>query len=360
MTAINACYAFGGRLSQTKFPIKVDGCQYFLVLPDWESDYIQGMLAEKAVPYELPMLQAMRGMLNEGDLVLDIGANIGNHTFYLAAVVGCRVVAFEPNSILASPLQASIALNGLEGRVSLRRKGVGSAEAKAVFEESKPDNLGAQSLTLFEGAEPSDDDASAMDVVPLDSMKFEQPVRAIKIDVEGMELDVLKGAQRLIEKDLPSLFIESHNEEQFLLIHDFLEKWGYVYWRTFNATPTNWFLPSTEAAQANLQQHGLEQGKALYKLWDERQRLRKSFLDLREKHRVTNERLVELQKQLGEANAKKQQKVDANEPNAVASTYPDDAPVPDIEFSYGPDQAHPEQELGLDFSLPEERGKDMR
>lgn len=345
-------------MRQKNFLIEVDGCQYSLVLPDWESDYIQGMLAEKAVPYELLMLQAMRGVLNEGDLVLDIGANIGNHTLYLAAVVGCRVVAFEPNPILATPLQASIALNGLEERVSLIRKGVGSAEAKAVFEESKPDNLGAQSLTLIDAADSSDDNTSAMDVVPLDGMTFEQPVKAIKIDVEGMELDVLKGAQRLIEKDLPSLFIESHNEEQFLLIHGFLEKWGYVYWRTFNATPTNWFLPPTEAAQANLQQHGLEQGKALYKLWDERQRLRKSFLDLREKHRLTNERLAELQKQLDEANAEKQQKVDANEPNAVALTYPDDSPVPDIEFSSLPDQAHPERALGLDFSLPEEQGKD--
>lgn len=350
----------GAVLAQPVFPIEVDGFQYSLVLPDWESDYIQGMLAEKAVPYELPMLQAMRGVLNEGDLVLDIGANIGNHTLYLAAVIGCRVNAFEPNPILASPLQASIAINGLEERVSLIRKGVGSAEAKAVFEESKPDNLGAQSLTLIDAADSSDDNdnASAMDVVPLDGMAFEQPVRAIKIDVEGMELDVIKGAKRLIEKDLPSLFIESHNEEQFLLIHGFLEKWGYVYWRTFNATPTNWFLPSTEAAQANLQQHGLEQGKALYKLWDERQRLRKSFLDLREKHRLTNERLAELQKQLDEANAEKQQKVDANEPNAAASTYPDDQPVSGIEFSACPDQAHPERALGLDFSLPEEQGKD--
>lgn len=345
-------------MSQTKFPIEVDGCQYFLVLPDWESDYIQGMLAEKTVPYELPMLQAMRGVLNEGDLVLDIGANIGNHALYLAAVVGCRIVAFEPNPILATPLQASIALNGLKERVSLIRKGVGSAEAKAVFKESKPGNLGAQSLTLIDGTDQSGDDDSAMDVVPLDSMTFEHPVKAIKIDVEGMELDVLKGAKHLIEKDRPSLFIESHNEEQFSLIHNYLETWGYVYWRTFNATPTNWFLSPSEAAQANLQQHGLEQGKALYKLWDERQRLRKSFLDLREKNRLTNERLVDLQKKLDEANAEEQKKADVNESNAVASMYTNDQPDSGIKFSSCPDQAHPERALGLDFSLPEEQDKD--
>ncbi len=338
-------------MSQTKFPIDTDGYQYSLVLPDWETDYIQGMLAEKGVPYELPMLQAMCGVLDEGDLVLDIGANIGNHTMYLAVVAGCRVVAFEPNPILVTPLQASIALNGLETRVSLIRKGVGAAKSKAVFEQSNPDNLGAQALTLIDGGDQVDDDANTMEVVPLDSMVFEHPVKAIKIDVEGMELDVLKGAQQLIENDRPSLFIESHNEEQFLLIHNFLEKWGYVYWRTFNATPTNWFLPSSEATQANLQLHGLEQGKALYKLWDERQRLRKSLLDLREKHHVTNEHLVELQKQLEEATSEEHQKAEMSKPSTLVSMCAD----ADFEFSSLSDHAHPERALGLDFSLPDDK-----
>lgn len=341
-------------MTQPVFSIDIDDKHYSIVLPDWESDYIQGMLAEKAVPYEFPMLQAMSGVLSEGDLVLDIGANIGNHTLYLAAVVGCRVVSFEPNPILASPLQESIVFNGLEERVSLIRKGVGSTAAKAVFAESKPDNLGAQSLTLIDGGDQSGDNASAMDVVPLDDMTFDHPVKAIKVDVEGMELDVLKGAVQLIDKDRPSLFIESHNEEQFLLIHDFLEKWGYVYWRTFNATPTNWFLPSCEAGQENLQQHGLDQGKALYKLWAERQRLRKSFLDLREKHRLVNEQLTKFQKKSDEAISETHERVGADELSAVAPMYHDDQEVLNIEFSSHAGQTHLEHALGLDFSLPED------
>lgn len=345
-------------MSQTKFPIKIGGCQYFLELPAWKTDHIQRMLAEKAVPYELPMLKAMHGMLKKGDLVLDIGANIGNHTLYLAAVVGCRVVAFEPNPILALPLQESISINGLEERVSLICKGVGSAEAKAVFTESRPDNLvGAQSLTLIDNTVQSFDDSSAMDVVPLDGLVFEQPVKAIKIDVEGMELDVLKGAKHLIEKDRPSLFIESHNEEQFSLIHDFLDKWGYVYWRTFNATPTNWFLPPNEAARANHQQHGLEQGKALYKLWDERQRLHESLLDLREKYRLTNERVLDLQKKLEEANSEEHHKAEDNESNARPFLYPYDQKPSVIESFLCSENAHPERVLGLDFFMPDIQGK---
>ena len=270
-------------MSKLTFPIEVDGKKYFILLPDWKTDYIQGMLAETAAPYEQVMLEAMGDVLTKGDLVLDIGANIGNHTLYLAAVCGCRVVAFEPNPILATPLQESITINGLEETVSLIPKGVGAAEARGIFAESKPDNLGAQSLTLISEPDQISDISNILEITPLDSMTFDRPVKAIKIDVEGMEQDVLEGAKQLIEKDKPSLFIESHNTEQFILIHSFLEKWGYVYWRTFNATPTNWFIPSNVAVQSDLQKHGLEQGKSFYKLWDERQRLRQALVELRKK-----------------------------------------------------------------------------
>lgn len=322
-------------MDQSIFSIQTDDDKYFLVLPNWKTDYIQGMLAEKKTPYELVMLQAICSVLDKNDLVLDIGANIGNHTLYLAVVSGCRVVAFEPNPILATPLQESIAINDLENRVTLIKKGVGAAEARGIFAESKPDNLGAQSLTLVSEPDPSFDKSNTLEVIPLDSMIFDQPVKAIKIDVEGMELDVLKGAKNLIEKDKPSLFIESHNTEQFILIHSFLEKWGYVYWRTFNATPTNWFIPADIAAQSDLQKHGLEQAKTFYKLWDERQHLRTSFLGLQERYRVASERLTALQNK--------------TEPMAIKDSQ-DNKPDSGLCFL-----TQPEQALGLDFSLPEDR-----
>ena len=325
-------------MSQLMFSIEVDGKNYSILLPDWKTDYIQGMLAEKAVPYELAMLEAMSGALDSEDLILDVGANIGNHTLYLAAIVGCRVVAFEPNPILASPLQESIVVNGLENRVSLIPKGVGAAEARGVFAESKPDNLGAQSLTLVSDPDQVSDKRNILEVISLDSMTFDRPVKVIKIDVEGMELDVLEGAKDLIEKDKPSLFIESHNTEQFMLIHNFLEKWGYVYWRTFNATPTNWFIPSNVAVQFDLQKHGLEQGKTFYKLWDERQRLRKSLVELREKYRLANESLVDLQSRLDDFEMIANKEERESKPNF------------DTRFIIQPEQA-----LGLDFSLPEDR-----
>ena len=69
---------------------------YQVVVPHYETDYIQGLLMSDGTPYEAGMLAAMAEVVGEGDLVLDIGANIGNHTLFLAAAQGCRVEAFEP------------------------------------------------------------------------------------------------------------------------------------------------------------------------------------------------------------------------------------------------------------------------
>ena len=337
-------------MSETIFLIKDNGKKYSMVLPNWETDYIQGMLAEKATPYELAMLQAMRAMLHEDDLVLDVGANIGNHAIYLAAVVGCRVIAFEPNPQLVLPLQKSIVHNGLEDRITLIAKGVGAVEGKGVFADLKPDNLGAQALTLINEGDQTDGDT--MEVVPLDSIKFDRSVMAIKIDVEGMELDVLEGAKRLIESDRPCLFIESHNEDQFCAIHAFLEKWGYVYWRSFNATPTNWFAPPGYAVDADLQQHGLEQGKTFYKVWDERQRLRKALQETREKYRLASERLSEsLEKVEREYN----EVLATNERSTEDPTDHSLRNATNLVFTVSKGEAYPERALGLDFSLPEER-----
>ncbi|MEZ2741876.1 FkbM family methyltransferase [Paenalcaligenes hominis] len=283
-------------VSQSLFPIRVDGNEYFMDLPQWETDYIQSNLAKSSSPYELEMLQAMKSVLMEGDLVLDVGANIGNHTFYLAKIVGCRVIAFEPNPIFYFPFQKSISINDLEDLVSLVPKGVGAAEAQATFKELIPQNLGAQALSIV-NAEIVENNSDLLDIVVLDSFSFDAPVKAIKIDVEGMELEVLQGAKKLIQKDRPSLFIESHNSELFIEIFNFIKKWDYVYWGTFNATPTNWFIPKDKALSTDLQFYSLEQGKKMYALLAEKDHLRQSFLGMQARCKKLQEQLSNMEEE---------------------------------------------------------------
>ena len=225
--------------------IEADGRRYELVLPNAAEDHIQKLLMQTGRPYELGMLQDMHARLAPGDLVLDIGANVGNHTLYLACVAGARVIAFEPNRDLCAAMEASLARNGVEDRVSLRVLGLGETASRAHFAEAVPQNLGTQALALGAGE---------IEVATLDGLGIEGPVRAIKLDVEGMEAAVLRGGAALIARDRPVLYVEAMDEPTFREISIWAQEAGYTHWETFNATPTHLFRPAeTVSVDARLE-----------------------------------------------------------------------------------------------------------
>lgn len=213
------------------------GKTYRMVLPHADRDYIQRKVATEQAPYELDMLLDMKERLGEGDIVLDAGANVGNHTLFLAAVANCHVVAFEPNTELASAVRESAQLNGLESRVDIRTVGLGRQHGFGHFASSIPDNLGAQSIVA---------DGGPLEIQAIDSLALPGPVKAIKIDVEGMEIDVLAGAAALVERDRPILYVECSTDTHFRQIHNWMTARNYGYWDTFNATPTHLFLPNEQ------------------------------------------------------------------------------------------------------------------
>lgn len=219
----------------TVVELAVDGARYRMALPHAASDYIQKKIATERVPYEHEMLGDLRRRVQPGDLVVDVGANVGNHAIYLAAVAGCTVAAFEPNVELCAAMRESAALNGLGDRVQVHAVGIGRIAGLAHFEKSLPDNLGAQRLALGDGG---------IDVVALDSVAFGAPVRVLKVDVEGMEMDALEGARATIARDRPAVYVECITERAFRDVSRWLEALGYTPWAVFNATPTHLFLPS--------------------------------------------------------------------------------------------------------------------
>ncbi|RRW48155.1 FkbM family methyltransferase, partial [Stutzerimonas stutzeri] len=224
--------------------------QYSLYLPNADIDYIQKKISTELQPYELEMLQDIQANVSAGDLVLDVGANIGNHTLYLAAIAECKVVSFEPNALLIEAMRRSVEINQLSERVTLMPYGVGHTAGKGHFAALMEENLGGQSIEIGEGD---------IRIVALDELEFPEHVRLIKVDVEGMELPVLQGAAGLIEKDRPLIYVECINADHYKTISAWMESHGYVYWDTFNATPTHLFRPaeivSLDMRLARLQHH---------------------------------------------------------------------------------------------------------
>ena len=146
-------------------------------------------------------------LLRTGDVFLDLGANIGWFTLLASSIVGSggHVHCFEPQPVIAGYLRRTLALNGLERRVSLRQAGVwhetGSMRlAWADYSE----NHGASHLM------PEADDAaigSAVDLVTLDSLCLSR-CDLIKMDIEGAEPRAMQGAVRLLADSRPIILSE--------------------------------------------------------------------------------------------------------------------------------------------------------
>lgn len=219
--------------------ITVDGATYPVAVPNHETDYIQGNLMRTGKPYEEGMLEWMAALLNPGDLVLDIGANIGNHTLYLAHVVGCSVIAFEPNGQLVEALRHSVEIGGVGKDVCVRSTALGRSPHRGRLHHVDEANLG--------GFQVIDDESGEITVVPLDDLGLTSPVAAMKVDVEGMELEVLDGAVATITRDRPHLFVEAMDKPRFDHIAAWMLDHDYVYQATFNATPTHAFRPAKPA-----------------------------------------------------------------------------------------------------------------
>ncbi len=159
-----------------------------------------------------------------GDLVFDIGANIGAHTVALARLVGQRgiVLAFEPIRFLYHLLCGNVAINGLTN-VRAYQLAVGRTMGRLntpLIDFTQPDAYGGLPLGPKQAGEP-------VDMVSLDDAVQTLACHFMKIDVEGMELDVLLGAERLIARFHPVLYVEHNETDHGAAVLQFLEKHGY-------------------------------------------------------------------------------------------------------------------------------------
>jgi FkbM family methyltransferase len=213
------------------------GGRYEIALTDPDTDYIQRRISSTGEPYEPDLLAAIASVVDRDDLVLDVGANIGNHTLWLAHAAGARVWAFEPNNDLVGALEQSVQLGSLQGRVTVFHAALSSSSrsGKLVVVDGK--NLGSYRIDV---AQPGD-----IKVLTLDDIDVPR-VRAMKVDVEGMELEVLRGASSVIERDRPHLFVETADVASFRQVAGFLEPFGYTCLATYNATPTHHVAPGMD------------------------------------------------------------------------------------------------------------------
>ncbi len=127
-------------------------------------------------------------LLRPGDHFLDVGANVGSYTVLAGGAVGARVTAVEPVPATFAHLQRNVALNGMGGRTRCCQFGL--SEQPGTLRFSK--DLDTVNHVLAEG---EDLPAVEVPVTRLDDLVGQDVPILIKMDVEGHERAVLRGAQ---------------------------------------------------------------------------------------------------------------------------------------------------------------------
>ncbi len=150
-------------------------------------------LASESYPQE-DVLRVASLFVNAHGTAVDVGAHIGTVSVPLAKMAG-KVVSFEPGAESFELLKKNAEANRVS--VDARNVALGEENAHAQVVERISSNAGANSLKVGEGSvlvRRLDEEVTEADFV--------------KIDAEGMELSVLKGAQKLLENSRPAIFLE--------------------------------------------------------------------------------------------------------------------------------------------------------
>ncbi len=206
--------------------VEADGKRYRLDAPP--GDYIGELVRTSHRPYEHDLLRALRVFLTPGAMVADVGANIGNHTMYFAAH-GLRVHALEPNPEAVEYVRRNVLVNGFGETVHIHAVAAGDRAGRVSVTPGESEmRLGMARSVEGQGDVP---------LIRLDDLVGEERVALIKIDVEGAEESVVRGAASIIARDKPVIVVETGNAEQRRALDSLL--------RTHHRFPMSFYWPPT-------------------------------------------------------------------------------------------------------------------
>jgi len=226
-------------------PVRISSPKYTITLPsrygwctsmlnDVQTASVMGQGESLAAESEL-----ICSLLRRGDVVLDVGANIGSLALAFASVVGNKghVFAFEPQMLPYQCLVANVVQNSLSHIISPYQIAIGKQAGQIevpILDPLDPNFGGCSLIDKYEGQ------TATCPLITVDI--FDPPAcHLLKVDVEGMEPDVLHGAYKTISKFRPALWVEHldyipwrENTKNALLA--FFDEHDYNFWKL--QTPT--------------------------------------------------------------------------------------------------------------------------
>ncbi len=201
------------------------GEEVALKLPNGDRDFVQRTILKTNGFYEMAQLEKLRelNLVGPDSVVCDVGANIGNHSVFFGRGLGVsHVASFEPQGHCFATLRENLRLNGMDPDAA-RQMVLSEADGRAEVRTFKPRNLGG---TQFQPVEEGGVQMSSLDAA-LSAEEF-SATDLVKIDVEGMQMDVLRGMTNLMVEQKPSLWVELLTHEEIAEASEYLAVFGYT------------------------------------------------------------------------------------------------------------------------------------
>jgi len=190
--------------------------------------------------FELPELAFVEEWVGPGAAIVEVGAYVGNHVVYYSRFMRPRsIIVLEPNPEVAALLRRNLEANAVTA-ADLSRLGIGAAASAANYDLVCEAAANRGATRLVRAA------AGAVKSAPLDDL-IKSKVDFIKVDVEGMELEVLAGAARVIAESRPKMMIEVFRS-QIPRFSEWLREHRYGIRRQFdNVHAVNYLIEPSDA-----------------------------------------------------------------------------------------------------------------
>lgn len=213
-----------------------------------EHDHISRVMKASGKVYEHELLERLHAAVPLGgvaptDLYLDIGAFIGTHAMVFAAhFPASQILAIEPERQSYRLLCCNASNASDHGRIMVMRAGCGKEHGERTVLRRSTTNGGMTALRPVDGG---DDPLDIVDLVRIDDLvgALTETVGLIKIDVEGMEGDVLEGAAKTLATMRPVMVIELQTPAHKRVADRALSPLRYQSEGPYCATPTYIYWP---------------------------------------------------------------------------------------------------------------------
>ena len=213
------------------FTIRYDDRRFRFPEPT-DRDHVHQKIRKGGTFYEDSLLRYLASQVHAPGVAVDCGANIGNHTLFFAGVMGLKTIAVEPVERNFTILRQVLAMNDLADAVDVVTMALDDHEGQVTMTLDNPGNFGMFKVGEGDGPKVPTTTLNAL------CRDLDQPVKLMKIDVEGYQDQVVRGAGEMLARDKPLIAAELASVAEYDSFMSILRPHGYVPVEVFNRTPT--------------------------------------------------------------------------------------------------------------------------